>query len=175
MGTRHGFYREIGQNKQFLAVGRFVNGRKTGSHWCWTKGDSFLVGPVDEEDRPDGDKIIFLYPDLTTTLCGHFCHGKMTEGRIVYLSGVRMEWGIPVPVVRESGNPVIFSYEQSGPSCISTSPMVRDPYETRYVYVAESGLPRAGEGLMAKTGIRSGQVCSLCNGVRQHHDDSKLE
>ena len=25
---------------------------------------------------------------------------------------------------------------------------------------------------MAKTGIRSGQVCSLCNGVRQHHDDN---
>ena len=96
----------------------------------------------------------------------------MTEGRIVHLHGVRMEWGMHVPGVRESDNPVVFRYEQSGPSCISTSPMVRDPYEARYVYVAESGVPRAGEGLMAKTCIRSGQVCSLFNGVRQHHDDS---
>ena len=47
--------------------------------------------------------------------------------------------------------------------------MVRDPYEKRYVYVAESGVPLAGEGLMAKTCIMAGQVCSLFNGVRQHH------
>ena len=47
--------------------------------------------------------------------------------------------------------------------------MVRDPYEKRYVYVKESGVALAGEGLWAKTGVRTGQVCALFNGVRQHH------
>ena len=37
---------------------------------------------------------------------------------------------------------------------ITRSPLVRDPYEQRYVYVKESGLPMAGEGLYAKTNIK---------------------
>ena len=41
-GMRHGFYRELGPSKQFLAIGRFVNGNKIGSHCRWTEGGSFL-------------------------------------------------------------------------------------------------------------------------------------
>ena len=73
-GVKHGFYREFGHSKQFLAFGRFENGKKVGSHWCWSRGDSYLVGSVDENNKPDGKNIFFLYQDLATTLCGDFTH-----------------------------------------------------------------------------------------------------
>ena len=45
---------------------------------------------------------------------------------------------------------------------------MRDPYERRYVYVADSGVEGAGEGLWAREKILQGQACALFNGVRQH-------
>ena len=47
-----------------------------------------------------------------------------------------------------------YHYEPSTSTLITRSPLVRDPYEQRYVYVKESGLPMAGEGLYAKTNIK---------------------
>ena len=160
-GVRHGFYREFGLSNQFLAIGRFVNGKKRGSNWRWTEGDSFLIGSVDEENKPDGENILVLYPDLTTTLCGNYSHGKLSNGRIVHLNGVKVDCGIPVPVVRESDGSATYSYDPSGANCISKTPLLRDPYEKRYVYVKESEVPFAGEGLWAKTGIKAGRMCSL--------------
>ena len=168
-GVRHGFYREILPGGQVWAVGRFVNGRKDGVHWCWSRGNCFLVGSVDDDNKPHGDGIYYLYPDLTTTLCGDFTHGKMGTGSIVRLTGVQIECGIPIPQHRKSENPTTYTYDPSGARCISKTPLVRDPYEARYVYVAESGIEGAGEGLWAKTSLMAGQVCSLFNGVRQHH------
>ena len=91
-GMRHGFYRELGPSKQFLAIGRFVNGNKIGSHCRCTERGSFLVGSVDEKNKPDGENVFFLYPHLTTTLCENYSHGKFSEGRIVHLKGVKTDW-----------------------------------------------------------------------------------
>lgn len=44
---------------------------------------------------------------------------------------------------------------------------MRDPYESRYVYVEQSRIPFAGEGLFAKENIKAGQLCACFNGVRQ--------
>ena len=167
-GVRHGFYREMGPDRQFWAVGRFVNGRKAGVHWCWARGNCYLVGPVDADNKPHGENIFYLYPDLTTTLRGDFTHGKMSLGKTVELTGIQVEGGIPAPKYREHKDGAIYKYDPSGAHCISRTPLVRDVYEARYVRVAESGVAGAGEGLWAKTRIRAGQACSLFNGVRQH-------
>ena len=72
-------------------------------------------------------------------------------------------------LIRESEDSVTYSYDPSGASCISKTPLLRDPYEKRYVYVKESEVPFAGEGLWAKTAIKEGRVCALFNGVRHNH------
>ena len=82
---------------------------------------------------------------------------------------LKMECGIPKPLVRKPDDSCSYSYKPSGAFCISKTPMLRDPYEKRYVYVQDSAVPFAGEGLYAKTGIKAGKVCALFNGVRQHH------
>jgi len=171
-GVRHGFYREIGPLKQFWAIGRFANGKKIGSHWRWAKGNSFLVGAIDEGNKPHGDFNIYLYPDLKTALVGNFDHGKMKTGHMVQLNSFRREFGIPIPQYSEKietqGFPN-YTFDQSTRLCISKNPFLRDPYEKRYVYVKESQVPLAGEGLWAKTDIKAGQLVALFNGVRQRH------
>ena len=50
---------------------------------------------------------------------------------------------------------------------ITAEPLLRDPSEVRQVYVAASSVSGAGEGLWAKTLLRSGEMVALFNGVRQ--------
>ena len=49
--------------------------------------------------------------------------------------------------------------------------------QARYVYVSQSSVCGAGEGLMARTEIREGQVVAFFNGVRRHqvHADFSTE
>ena len=40
--------------------------------------------------------------------------------------------------------------------------------QARYVYVSQSSVGGAGEGLIARTDIKQGQVVAFFNGVRRH-------
>jgi len=112
---------------------------------------------------------LYLYPDLLTVLEGDYQHGKLKTGRLVKLKGVSKEYGIPVPEISKVCNQRTYSYEPSTANIITKSPMLRDPYEERYVFVSDSSVPMAGEGLYAKTSLKAGQLCALFNGVRQRH------
>ncbi len=65
---------------------------------------------------------------------------------------------MPVPAVRPTPGRRRYRYEPSTSNVITKSPLLRDPYEHRYVYVRDSGLPLAGEGLYAKTKIKEESV-----------------
>jgi hypothetical protein len=72
--------------------------------------------------------------------------------------GISHEHGMPVPAVRPTPGRRRYRYEPSTSNVITKSPLLRDPYEHRYVYVRDSGLPLAGEGLYAKTKIKEESV-----------------
>jgi len=173
-GVRHGFYREFGPStqpgvKEFWALGRYEQGLKIGTHWKWTPGNGFLVGCLDDENRSQGEEIVYLYPDLTTTICGSFDQGRLTRGHLSRLVGHTSKFGIPVPHTKPVPGSPIISYDLSTTFRISKNPLESDPYETRYIYVKESQTPGAGEGLWAKTLIRKGQLAAIFNGLRQRH------
>lgn len=131
-----------------------------------------MIGAIDEVNKPHGDFNIYLYPDLTTALVGNFDHGKMKKGHMVKFDSLRREFGIPIPQyceMRDTQELTKYTFDQSTRICISKSPMLMDPYETRHVYVKESNTPSSGEGLWAKTDIKAGQLVTLFNGVRQRH------
>jgi hypothetical protein len=78
----------------------------------------------------------------------------MADYHVCFVEGLSRVYGIPVPEVRASRGKQVYRYEPSSSTLITRSPMLRDPYEHRYVYVKESTLPMAGEGLYAKTKIK---------------------
>ena len=107
-----------------------------------SRGGSFLVGEVvldsDGEYKHNGD-VVFLYPDLSTAIMGQCTQGRLTRGHAARVTGVTWTRGLPTPVTSHvPGAGDVYSYQPSGSLCISKSPMMRDPYETRHVYVAQS-------------------------------------
>lgn len=107
-----------------------------------SRGGSFLVGEVILE--PDGDykhhgDVVFLYPDLSTAIRGQWSRGRLSRGHEARVTSVTWSRGLPAPVTSHvPGAGAVFSYQPSGSLCISKSPMLRDPYEARQVYVAQS-------------------------------------
>lgn len=64
-----------------------------------------------------------------------------------------------------------FERDISTRECISKRPLISDPYEDLFVYVEESLIPDAGEGLFAKADIEANTVVSFYNGTRFTADD----
>ena len=59
-----------------------------------------------------------------------------------------------------------FEYDLSTKTCISKTPQVPDPYEELFVFVDQSSIPDADEGLFAKTDIEESTVIAFYNGTR---------
>ena len=103
----------------------------------------------------------FLYPDLSTAITGQFREGRLTRGHAARVRGVAWTRGLPSPVTSYvSGTRDIYSYQPSGSLCISKSPLLRDLYETRLVYVTQSQV-RHREQFYIKTTFIDQQTFSL--------------
>jgi histone-lysine N-methyltransferase SETD7 len=164
---RHGFYREFDVNgKDVTSFGRYVDDEKVGVVWKRLEGDGFLIGVDDNNNNQE--TTVYLYPDLTCAISGVFEGGKLKSGKFGKVVGLDFdEVGIPVPKVVTLREDVSFTYDPSMSVCISRSPLVRDPYEHQNVYVANSKIEFAGEGLYAKRFLPAGTLVALFNGIRQ--------
>ena len=58
-------------------------------------------------------------------------------------------------------------YREATEDCLSTLPLLRDPYETRVSEVGVSGVAGGGEGLFAVADLAPGTVVALYNGVKR--------
>ena len=123
-GVRHGFYREFRHNKNFWYFGKFINGKKSGVHWTKVDGNAYLVGEVDENNKPDGESL-YLYPDLCTSVLGNYKHGKLTAGSLVKLRESSLVSGILTPLTDSSDDFSVIEYDQSSRVCISKTPHLR--------------------------------------------------
>ena len=103
-----------------------------------------VVLDANNELQHDGDTV-FIYPDLTTSITGRFICGRMASGQLTHVSGLTWTSGVPFPVTCQPPYDhahTKFSYQPSGSLCISKFPLLRDPYEMRYVYVKTSLIRR---------------------------------
>ncbi|XP_061108623.1 histone-lysine N-methyltransferase SETD7 isoform X3 [Conger conger] len=79
--------------------------------------------------------------------------------------------GIPREKVGGSCWGPVYRYDKSTSSCIAAHGLLPDPYETQRVYVADSLISGAGEGLFAKTDAEPNTVMAFYNGVRITHSE----
>ena len=91
----HGFCRKFDKYKNLTWIGIYRNGKAFGNFllyvWCteltsvagvcWSllPGGGCVVGDVNEEGELSGEAIGYIYPDLVTSLVGHFKDGVLAR------------------------------------------------------------------------------------------------
>ena len=118
------------------------------------EGGVLVVGRVDGRGLVDGPGVVYLYPGLWLAIVGSYAAGHLTAGREGFLAGTRPdpETGMPVPEVRLLQNSRRLTYEQPTSSSPGRDLMLRDLNDILHVYVGQSGVSGAGEGLFARQG-----------------------
>ena len=109
---------------------------------------------------------MYLYPDFRTGFQGSFREGQFLSGHEAYLVDCYTDSaGIIVPVLRPRPRELLHT-RMVGTFGHASDPQVRlrDPYESRCVYVARSRLPGAAEGLFARRSIEINTVVAFYNG-----------
>ncbi|XP_056419028.1 histone-lysine N-methyltransferase SETD7 isoform X2 [Hyla sarda] len=166
-GELNGPAQEYDADGKLIFKGQYKDNIRHEVCWIYYPDGGCLVGEVNEDGEMTGEKIAYVYPDGNTALCGKFIDGEMLEAKLATVASV--EEGKPYFEMVTGSN--IYTFDKSTSSCISTSPLLPDPYEIERVYVAMSMISNAGEGLYAKINVGPRTVMSFYNGVRITHQE----
>ena len=171
-GKKHGLYRVANAAGDIKEFGLFIEGIRSGGVWQKQTGNAHLFHYLDEEDENDtgkNDNVMscYLYPDYCHVLAGDLEEDCLNEGKFGIISQIECVNGIPYPSIKIVNGSIAYSTDMSTALRISLSPLLRDPYEHFRVYVDQSGIPYAGEGLYAKQELEDGSLVALFNGVRK--------
>lgn len=136
--------------------GEYVNGVRHGHGELLLDDGGRIVGTW-KDGKINGKGIKYFYPGdaEVSYIKGDWKNGDMKKGIYVY-KGVPLE--------------LLYKYDPSSSKMISSDPLLPDPFEEKRVYVKESTIPSAGQGLFAKRDFSEGDVCSFYNGVRLSHN-----
>jgi len=150
----------------------------------YQNNEGYLYKDLEEEislDNPrklsvsqfTGNNVIWVYPDLSTTLVGHFVAGTMLAGREAEVSQVDMSPDhLPKLSVETPGcSDTVFKYDQSTQTHLTSSPMIRDPMERKYLDVRTSSVPGAGMGVFARNDLPRGSIVGYFNGIHVLRSD----
>ena len=85
-------------------------------------------------------QIAYVYPDFKTALVGTFQEGQLVSAQEAELTGSLMDYGcIQVPIFSDPKGGS-YTREISTFDFVTSTPMLRDPYESRMVDVRQSRL-----------------------------------
>ena len=121
-----------------------------------------------------GPELCYVYPDMSTILVGKFEKGQLVSGVEAKLIDVRPSWnGILQPFFNVKGH-VTMKLSPSNKTYIGDGPLIPDPMENKYVYVANSTLKDAGRGIFLKRKAIKGQIVAFYNGIRMSDMESRV-
>ena len=148
-------------------------------------GDGSLEGPVNDEGLHHGLGCFYRYPDGVHVLIGEWDCGEMlwglfgkldSTGIFLVESGAVLEYNFSemlfsdIEVLSEARGQR-FRFDCSTSNKISSDCMLADSFEKLHVYVAQSLIPGANEGLFAKKELPADFVCTFYNGIRVPHNE----
>ncbi|XP_068135738.1 histone-lysine N-methyltransferase SETD7 [Hyperolius riggenbachi] len=168
-GELNGPAQEFDSDGRLIFKGQYKDNIRHGICWIYYPDGGSLVGEVNEDGEMTGNKIAYVYPDGRTALFGKFIDGEMLEAKLAYVTSTEGEKP-HFEMVSNSNSPV-YTFDKSTSSGIATNPLLPDPYECERVYVADSLISNAGEGLYAKVAVGPNTVMSFYNGVRITHQE----
>ena len=192
----HGFARYFDRKGRLTFIGNHRNGRPVGTCWKIIRGGGCVVGRVDSSGSLTGPRISYIYPDYQTAYVGFFRDGVMQSGQAAtVIEEVDDDAGVKVPIFSKpdghihkrqigtfdficSGIMVNINFFWITPSISMADPIASDPYESRIVYVGQSEIEGAKEGLFALRDIDENTTVAFYNGSRanpQEFDPSTWE
>ena len=125
------------------------------------------MGRLDQFGDFSGRDLAFLFPDLRTALYGTFRRGRMVSALAARVSSlVRRDNIMGLAFTTQSTSS--YSWDPATRDCISSRPLLQDPYEMVSSRVGQCKDPSKGEGLFVATpgGVQPGTILAFYNGVR---------
>lgn len=165
-GELNGPALEYDSEGRLVFKGQYRDNSRHGECWIYFPDRACLFGKVNEDGEMTGKAVAYIYPDGQTALYGNFVDGELIEAR---LAAVTM--GTDRPHFETVPDSPVYSYDKSTSTCISTHPLLPDPYESKRVFVADSLIPGAGEGLFSNVDAQPDTVMCFYNGVRITHTE----
>uniref|UniRef100_A0A8C4N884 Histone-lysine N-methyltransferase SETD7 n=1 Tax=Eptatretus burgeri TaxID=7764 RepID=A0A8C4N884_EPTBU len=154
-GQLHGYAEEHDPDGRLTFSGHYQNNVRCSLCWIF-----FPVGSLGEINTLN--LILFIY-----ALYGEFVDAEMVSAHPASFHGV--EDGKSHFKILKDGPEL--SFDRSTSTCISSKPLVPDPYEKKRVYVGPSLMPGAGEGLFALSAMEGGTVMAFYNGICLTHEE----
>jgi len=163
----HGFCRYFDKEKRLTFIGMHRNGKPFGTCWKLIKGGGYIVGRVNEDGQLTGSDISYLFPNIETAFVGQFVDGVLKEARVSKICDVILDYGcIKVPKFAEPTGPM-YQRELSTSEFVTNSPLLKDPYEEKMVFVKQSLVEGAQEGLFSRQAVKANTIMAFYNGIRR--------
>ncbi|XP_004073641.1 histone-lysine N-methyltransferase SETD7 [Oryzias latipes] len=166
-GELNGPAQEFDSEGHLSFNGQYKDDARCGECWIYYPDGGCVFGEVNEEGEMTGKSMAYIYPDGCTALYGSFVDGEIIEARSATM--ISKDHGRPRFEV--APNSPVYSYDKSTSTCIATHTLLPDPYESQRVFVADSKIKGAGQGLFAKKDSEPGTVMAFYNGVRITHSE----
>ncbi|XP_020509036.1 histone-lysine N-methyltransferase SETD7 [Labrus bergylta] len=166
-GELNGPAQEFNGEGRLVFKGQYKENIRCGDCQVYYPDGGCVSGEVNNDGELTGDSIAYIYPDGLTALHGSFVDGELIEARCATL--ISNQSGRPRFEI--TSNSPVYSYDKSTSTCIATHTLLPDPYESKMVFVADSLIKGAGQGLFAKTDAETDTVMAFYNGVRITHSE----
>ena len=152
--------------EKIIWVGRYMDGQLMGE-FCSIEPDAgaLLLGDMVDGEM-SGPDLTFLYPDLETGLRGSWQGGVMVAARQVVVNCVWVE-DDQVRVSCSASFGPEFAFAPSEVDNFGASdPMMKDPFESKYIAVEESTMEGGGQGVYAKVDLPKNRIAAIFNGYK---------
>lgn len=168
-GVLCGPFTEYDHNGVVSVQGHHKDDKRTGYIKVYDDHGAILWGMVNEEECITGEAVVYVYPDLKHVLVGRFIDNVLCTAKWGTLTNTISDDVPEVAVNPDLSEPVV--YDISTHDLLSKHPLQIDLYEQDKVYVSQSSIQGAGEGLFARQHLPSNTVVSFYNGVRLTHEE----
>ncbi|XP_061581924.1 histone-lysine N-methyltransferase SETD7 [Cololabis saira] len=166
-GELNGPAQELDGDGRLVFKGQYKDNNRCGECWVYYPDGGGLYGAVNEDGEMTGDSLAYIYPDGRTAFYGSFVDGELIKAHLATV--ISNQTGRP-RFERSPSSPV-FSYDKSTSSCIATHTLLPDPYESQRVFVGDSTIRGAGQGLFTRMDAEPGTIMAFYNGVRITHSE----
>ncbi|XP_068596444.1 histone-lysine N-methyltransferase SETD7 [Brachionichthys hirsutus] len=166
-GELNGPAQEFDAEGRLAFKGQYKDSSRCGDCWVYYPDGGCVFGQANEDGEMTGECLAYIYPDGQTAFYGSFVDGDLIQARLATATtnqSGRLHFEV-------TPNSPLYRCDNATSARIVTHALLPDPYESHRVFVADSTVEGAGQGLFAKVDVGADAVVAFYNGVRITHSE----